>query len=100
MKKKHACLIISLCFLIVSCGNNSNSGKTEKYGPEEIEEEWDECEKCDGAGYFTHTCSTCKGSGRLIATYTSTQTRTCTACAGLGIKPCSRCGNYRLVLCQ
>ena len=100
MKKIYFALIL-LNMMIQACGNsNSNSSSSgEEPVSVEQEEEWEDCENCNGRGYFTHKCSTCDGSGRFIATYSQTKTRTCPSCYGTGIAPCNDCGNYGYHIC-
>lgn len=102
MKTLHNILLFSISLIVLSCGNtNSNSSLSgEEFIPIEPEEEWEECVFCNGKGYFTHKCSTCDGSGRLIATYTHTETRSCQSCYGTGIAPCQACGNYGYHICS
>lgn len=95
MKATNYIFILCLNFILLACSNNnSNSNSSSNESITEEAEEWEDCQNCNGRGYFTHKCSTCDGSGKLIATYTQTKTRTCPSCYGTGIAPCNDCGNY------
>lgn len=101
MKKLHLFIFIILSVSYTSCGNNgSNTGAQDGYTPEEFSEKWEDCEACNGRGYFSNTCSTCDGSGRITSKYSKTNTRTCQTCSGTGIAPCVDCGNYGYHTCS
>lgn len=53
-----------------------------------VEEKWEDCINCNGRGYFTHTCSTCVGKGRLVERPSETSTRICGKYYGIGVVPC------------
>lgn len=102
MKTIQLVLVLAICLAMFACRNTNGNPSSDDYElePVEIEEEWVECEYCNGRGYFTHTCSTCDGSGRLTSTYTHKQTRSCQSCYGTGIAPCQACGNYGYHICS
>ena len=95
MKKTYFYFALIISVFISSCGNSTkNSDNDESSITEEVEEEkWEDCQNCNGRGYFTHQCSTCDGSGRIKTTITRTDTRTCPSCYGTGLAPCTTCGN-------
>lgn len=96
-------LISTLCTTMIitlySCGNSSKSS-TDGEIPQQEEEKWIECENCNGRGYFSHTCSSCNGSGRLELTNSETRTRTCSTCGGIGRVPCPTCNNNGYINCE
>ncbi len=99
MKKTFMLIVIVASALITACGNKSNNSETEdSFLTEEVEEEWVECENCNGRGYFTHTCSYCQGKGKLYNTYKSTGS--CPTCVGTGIAPCNNCENMGYFTCS
>lgn len=101
MEKIYFALLLSVNLIILACGNaNSNSSSGINESSIEETEAWEDCQNCSGSGYFIHKCSTCDGSGRLVASYTHTQTRTCPSCYGTGIAPCNDCGNYGYHRCS
>ena len=95
MKTKHFSLLLSVSLIMLACGNTNNSSNSNSNDPilEEPEEEWEDCDNCNGRGYFTYKCSSCDGKGRLTESYSETSTRTCNACYGTGIAPCNKCRN-------
>lgn len=88
-------IVVSLLF---SC-NNKTSSYSETPGEPEKEEEWEECEACDGRGYFSHRCNVCNGDGRITTTTTQRETHTCPTCNGFKYIPCNNCGNYGFFTC-
>lgn len=103
---RKALLIIAYQFvlwgIVSSCSCSHSDDYSSSYGvDEEIEEKWIECEYCDGNGYFINQCSDCNGSGNIkVNGYSQSETRTCRACAGTGIRPCSTCDNTGIVVCR
>lgn len=94
----HFISVLILACAINACNNNGNA-VYKPSTPQEKQEEWIDCDICNGRGYFTRTCSSCEGKGRLIASISQTKTRSCRSCAGTGIAPCTACGNYGYYQC-
>lgn len=93
------CLI---CLVHSSCSDSQYSSNDSQN--EDIEEnvvKWVDCDYCNGYGYFTNTCSSCNGSGKIkVNSYFQSQTRTCKACAGIGIQPCRLCDHSGKSVCR
>ena len=102
MKSLRNLILFVISVLLSGCNFSKSSSEINTFFDEQLtpEEEWEECEYCDGDGYFILKCDACNGSGRLITTITHKETRTCPTCHGLGIAPCNSCGNYGYTRCD
>ena len=94
-------IYISFVFLgiLFSCGNSSQNNYPGSNPDTPQEEVWEECENCDGKGYFTYTCAKCDGNGIIYSGYQETRNVGCTSCGGLGVVPCKDCANYGYNYC-
>ena len=49
--------LLSVSLIMLACGNTNNSSSSNESIIEETEEEWEDCNNCNGKGYFTYKCS-------------------------------------------
>ena len=92
MMKQNYILFIAIVFLAYACKNsNSSSYGTESDDQTMVSEEnWIECDECDGNGYNLEECPKCNGLGSLYDKRVVDQTASCPTCHG-GITICNVC---------
>ena len=95
---KFRCCIFSAFFCLISFNNTRNSDVSDSDTKQE--EKWEECDHCNGNGFFAQECATCDGSGRKIIKVTEDKSETCPTCLGKGIEPCINCGNKGYLVCK
>ena len=104
MKIKAYFFVFLCAFLLISCDNktrtqiqNSNDEDEIVEVEEEIEEE---CQRCNGIGHFSSSCSSCYGYGNITHYSTGTRPKACPTCNGRGMILCKKCGAQGYIRCQ
>lgn len=108
MNTKFSILVLLLSvFLLCSCdsrifsnqtGGNSSTSEDELV---EVEEQYeDDCDECDGTGFFYYSCSSCGGTGKKYHYSSETHPKECYNCSGTGKVRCRKCGGKGYVVCE